>query len=77
MADRRLNQRILELQSQVEEREQTPAAAAASSAPSSRLYSLEQELQNKTMQIGEMEIRLAEQGNHSRRAADEATGFVC
>ena len=63
MTRRRLNQRILELQSQLEER----AVDQAAPASGSRLYSLEQELQNKTMQIGEMEIRLAEQGTGAAR----------
>ncbi|XP_043225527.1 protein Hook homolog 3-like isoform X1 [Amphibalanus amphitrite] len=66
--NRSLNQRILELQSQLEERTPEQTAAPASG---SRLYSLEQELQNKTMQIGEMEIRLAEQANRTQELQEQ------
>lgn len=72
---RRLNQRILELQSRLDE-DATEAAAGEPAPAASRLYSLEQELQNKTMQIGEMEIRLAEQGERQRRGA-LVRCFVC
>ncbi|XP_037094509.1 protein Hook homolog 3-like [Pollicipes pollicipes] len=64
---RRLNQRILELQSHLEE-----GGGSERAAPStSRLYSLEQELQNKTMQIGEMEIRLAEQAARTQEQQEQ------
>ncbi|XP_037087648.1 protein Hook homolog 3-like [Pollicipes pollicipes] len=65
--NRRLNQRILELQSHLEE-----GGGSERAAPStSRLYSLEQELQNKTMQIGEMEIRLAEQAARTQEQQEQ------
>ena len=54
--------------------EQTAGTAGTTS--SSRLYSLEQELQNKTMQIGEMEIRLAEQGNLPYAAGKHTVNVV-
>lgn len=65
--NRRLNQRVMELQSRLEE----GAAGAAAGSSASRAYSLEQELQNKTMQIGEMEIRLAEQAARSAEQQEQ------
>jgi len=57
----------MELQSRLEE----GVTGAAAGASASRAYSLEQELQNKTMQIGEMEIRLAEQAARSAEQQEQ------